>query len=170
MVGYDIQAILGAIVFFLPAYVANMSAGFFGGGRPLDFGKTTWDKRRILGNGKTIRGSFGGTISGVLYKVGENLYLSMSLSNGLFLAFLLSFGAIFGDIVGSFIKRRLGIESGESAPLLDQLDFVIGALFFAGIIVEITVETTIILLIISPIGHLSVNILGFLLHKKEVPW
>ncbi len=170
MSGYDLQAVIGAFIFFLPAYVANTAAGFLGGGRPLDNGKRMRDGRRIFGEGKTVRGTIGGISAGVIFRLGENVYHSEPLSAGAALAFSLASGAIVGDITGSFIKRRLGCESGESAPLLDQLDFVIGALFFASLITPLAQETIIILLIISPIGHLGVNIAGYLLHKKEVPW
>lgn len=170
MIGYDIQAVIEAFIFFLPAYVANTAAGFFGGGRPLDMTKKMWDGRRVFGEGKTIRGTIGGISTGVIFRFGQNMYHSELLSAGVFLAFLLASGAIVGDITGSFIKRRLGCESGESAPLLDQLDFVIGALFFASFTISLSLETIIILLIISPVGHLGVNIAGYLLHRKEVPW
>jgi CDP-2,3-bis-(O-geranylgeranyl)-sn-glycerol synthase len=164
------QEIIGAIVFFLPAYVANTAAGFFGGGRPIDFGKNFSDGRRFFGDGKTFSGTLIGILAGVLYKIGENFFSAQGVFSALTLALLLSTGAMAGDIGGSFFKRRIGIASGESAPFLDQLDFVIGALFLAGLIVELRIETVIILLIITPIGHLGVNIIGFLLHKKEVPW
>ena len=170
MAVYDITAIISSFVFFLPAYVANTGAGFFGGGAPVDRGKTLWDGRRVFGDGKTLRGTIGGVFSGTLYIVVENLYFSRPLSTNLIIAFTLAFGAIFGDLIGSFIKRRIDIGSGESAPFLDQLDFAIFALFLASFIVPLSAETVIILLLITPIGHLGMNITGFLLHKKEVPW
>jgi CDP-2,3-bis-(O-geranylgeranyl)-sn-glycerol synthase len=170
MVGIDFQAIIEAFVFFIPAYVANTSAGFFGGGVPLDRRIRLWDNRRLFGKGKTINGTVAGILSGTLYRLIENLLFSRAFLNGLGLAFLLAFGAMSGDLFGSFIKRRIGIESGESAPFLDQLDFAIGALFLASFVATIPMETVIILLLITPIGHLGVNIMGFLLHKKEVPW
>jgi CDP-2,3-bis-(O-geranylgeranyl)-sn-glycerol synthase len=162
--------IFSAFVFFLPAYVANTGAGFFGGGRALDRGRVLWDGRRVFGSGKTVRGTLAGILVGTLYKVVENLATAQPVGRELMLAFLLASGAMGGDLVGSFIKRRIGIESGESAPLLDQLDFALGALFLATFITPISTQTIIILLLITPIGHLGVNITGFLLHRKEVPW
>jgi CDP-2,3-bis-(O-geranylgeranyl)-sn-glycerol synthase len=162
--------IIEAIIFFLPAYVANTAAGFFGGGAPLDFGRDLWDGRRVFGDGKTINGTLAGILFGVIYKIFENIFFSAGLLSNLDIAFLLSFGAISGDLAGSFIKRRISIERGESAPFLDQLDFAIGALLLASLVTFIPTETIIILLLITPIGHLGVNIIGFILHKKEVPW
>lgn len=170
MTGTTFQVIIRALVFFIPAYVANTSAGFFGGGAPLDRRVRLWDNRRLFGEGKTINGTAAGILIGTIYRLVENMVLSKAVLSGLLLAFLLSFGAMMGDILGSFIKRRIGIESGESAPFLDQLDFAIGALFLASFVAPISMETVIILLLITPIGHLGVNILGFLLHRKDVPW
>ena len=170
MVAVDFSQIFAAFVFFLPAYVANTGAGFFGGGSALDRGRVLWDGRRVFGSGKTVRGTLAGIGVGTLYKIFENIVGTQPVSNELLLAFLLSAGAMGGDLVGSFIKRRIGIESGESAPLLDQLDFALGALFLATFITPVSTETVIILLLITPIGHLGVNITGFLLHRKEVPW
>ncbi len=166
----DTGLILDSFFFFLPAYVANTAAGFFGGGAPLDIEKNLWDKKRIFGDGKTIKGTLAGVLCGVLYPVLKNLYLQLEMFFQFPLALMLSFGAIGGDILGSFIKRRIGIESGESAPFLDQLDFAVGALFLATFVTPVSMETVIILLLITPIGHLGVNIMGYLLHKKEVPW
>jgi len=47
----------------LPAYLANSSAVVLGGGPPVDMGKEFGDAR-LLGDGKTWRGFFGGTLSG----------------------------------------------------------------------------------------------------------
>lgn len=156
-----IESILSAIYFFLPAYAANICACLLGHGRPVDLGKNFIDGRRILGDGVTIRGSAIGIVSGSILGL---------FNEKLFLAFLLSSGAIAGDAAGSFIKRRLGMPRGAPAPLLDQLNFVVGALFFASFAVEIPLQTVIILFVITPIGHLAVNKTGYLLKLKDVPW
>ena len=43
----------------------------------------------------------------------------------------LCFGALLGDIVESFFKRRAGKERGEDWIPFDQLDFLLGALFLS---------------------------------------
>lgn len=115
-----------AIYFMLPAYVSNLSGLAFGGGTPMDKGKTLSDGYRIIGNGVTWKGFISGTILGTLVG-GIQGFLSINLTqisggiitlnvfqsipNGLILGFILAFGALLGDAVGSFIKRRLGISS-----------------------------------------------------------
>ncbi|MFH1773403.1 MAG: CDP-2,3-bis-(O-geranylgeranyl)-sn-glycerol synthase [Methanobacteriota archaeon] len=170
-----IESILSAIYFFLPAYVANICACLLGYGRPFDFGKNFLDGRRILGDGVTIRGSAAGIASGSILGFfmayfNNPLLPYATFNEKLFLAFLLSSGAILGGAAGSFIKRRLGMARGVHAPVLDQLNFVVGALFFASFAAEIPLQTVIILFILTPIGHLAVNKTGYLLKLKNVPW
>jgi CDP-2,3-bis-(O-geranylgeranyl)-sn-glycerol synthase len=167
--------ILDALYFFIPAYIANTFACILGRGRPVDLGRNFIDGKRILGDGVTIRGSASGIacgmIAGLLMAPFENPFLSSaSFQEKLLLAFLLSFGAIFGDAAGSFIKRRLGMEKGAPAPVLDQLNFVVGGLLFASLMAEIPAKAIAVLLIFTPFGHLIVNKMGYILKMKEVPW
>ena len=155
------ELIIQTILFLFPAYITNVCACLFGGGAPLDFGKNFLDGKRILGNGKTFRGSiFGfssGSITGIL--LGDPLT-----------GILLSAGAITGDVIGSFIKRRFGIDRGAPAPILDQLDFVAGALIFASPSTHLPLEMIISSFLISLPLHLTVNFLGFRMGLKDVPW
>ena len=136
---------LVAMYFMLPAYISNLSGLAFGGKTPVDLNKTFIDNKRIIGNGVTFKGLFFGTLFGTIVggligmiglnipKLTGNLILinfPTTLTSGLIYGFLLALGALVGDAIGSFIKRRIGLESGDPAPLLDQLDFVFGALLF----------------------------------------
>ena len=47
------------------------------------------------------------------------------------ITFSLCFGALCGDIIESFFKRRIGKNRGENWIILDQLDFILGALMFS---------------------------------------
>ena len=49
----------------IPALLPNSAAVLFGGGTPIDFGRS-WRGARILGDGKTWRGLFGGVFAGVI--------------------------------------------------------------------------------------------------------
>jgi len=64
-----------AIWFGLPAWIANASPVLGGGGRAIDGGRFYRDGRRILGDGKTIRGFIVGIIFGVLTGLGQMLAL-----------------------------------------------------------------------------------------------
>lgn len=179
-------AILGVVYFMLPAYVSNLSGLAFGGGKPIDGGKNYKDGRRIIGNGVTWKGFINGTIIGtcvglVLGIIGTyfgdlstitggiiDLHVYGSVIGGLILGFLMAFGALFGDMVGSFIKRRMGLQSGQAAPFMDQLDFVIGALILSLLVVRISWKFFIIIVLLSLILHLGANTIAYLLGIKDV--
>ena len=55
-------ALIVAFWLMLPAYVPNNFAAIFGGGTPLDMGRVFQDGERALGDGKTFRGTFAGTV------------------------------------------------------------------------------------------------------------
>lgn len=155
------------IYFMLPAYLANVSALTFGGGVPLDFGRDFRDGRRILGDGVTWRGTIIGTLIGTLIGLIQGI-ISGNILQGLLLGFTLGAGALLGDAAGSFIKRRLNISRGRPAPILDQLDFVVGALLLSSLIVPLEPVLILLVLLITIILHLSANILAYSMGIKEV--
>lgn len=169
------EIIIVALWFILPAYLANSSAAFFKGKTPIDGGKKFSDKRPIFGMGKTIEGFSFAVVAGILVSYAQNLaYPLINVPNlvemNVSLGFLLAFGAMFGDLCGSFIKRRMKIPRGSPAPLLDQLDFVFGAMFFSALAVPLNAELFLILIIITPVIHLITNIVGYLWKIKKEPW
>ena len=180
-----------AIYFMLPAYLANASALTFGGGTPLDMGRSMNDGRRILGDGVTWKGTIIGILIGMavglvqgaisgnivhdLLIIGDpgiaNLVQGTITSNavqGILLGLVLGSGAVIGDACGSFIKRRFKVERGRPVPLMDQLDFVVGALVFASLVVMIPLSLIIIIVVISVFLHLGTNIIAYLLGLKNV--
>lgn len=162
--------LIRAIWIILPAYIANLTACTFGDGKPLDFHRSFLDGRRILGDGVTIRGAVAGTCFGTLTCVVQSPFSPYTLPFSLKLGFLLSFGAIFGDLVESFFKRRVGKPRGSPLPLLDQLDFVVGALVLSYPLLDLTVGILAIIIILTPILHFTTNYVGYRLKLKEVPW
>ncbi len=60
-----LETVFVAFWTMLPAYVPNNTAVLFGGGPPIDGGRT-WRGSRILGDGKTWRGTAGGILAGAL--------------------------------------------------------------------------------------------------------
>ncbi|NPA86862.1 MAG: CDP-2,3-bis-(O-geranylgeranyl)-sn-glycerol synthase [Candidatus Diapherotrites archaeon] len=153
------------VLWFLPAYVANATATFskkFPRTHPVD-GGLTLGGRRILGDGKTVEGSLIGIISGTM--AGLVVYSVLGLPSPLE-SFLLATGAMLGDMLGSFIKRRLGLPRGSEAPLLDQLDFVIGAF----LLVPPPPDWAVIILVVTPLLHRMGSILGHRMGVKNEPW
>jgi len=185
-----VLAILRAIWLMVPMLIPNSAAVLFGGGTPVDFGRKMKDGTRILGDGKTWRGLAGGTLSGMvlgLIQVGIMTALDVPswtydpcILCTVFILFLLAFGSMFGDMLGSFLKRRIKIARGAKAPGLDQYDFLIGTLiliipiewawFYENMIDGIYWVGFIGLIILIPFMHRAMNIIGFKMGKKDVPW
>jgi len=178
---FSICILVEAVWLAIPIYAANGLVPLIRGKRPLDFGKKFIDGRRVLGPGKTIEGFVAGCIIGAVIALVEQLafpYLPWHLSDvpltivamSPALGFLLGFGAMSGDSLGSFIKRRLNIKRGRPAPLLDQLDFIIGALLISSIAITIKLEWFVLLAILTPVFHWVSCAIGYLLHVKKEPW
>jgi len=194
----DYTIIVQAFWIVIPIYVANASAVIVGGGTPIDFGKTWKDGRRILGAGKTWRGLFAGAFLGMTAGFGLAVvasYLSTSEYSFLGLTdfegfplmipilFSLCFGALLGDVIESFFKRRLGKDRGQDWVPFDQLDFLVGALLFSFLVSEflyvfhitshqwfflhITIWHILILLVVTPFIHITTNVLFRKMKQKQ---
>ncbi|MHB1435151.1 MAG: CDP-2,3-bis-(O-geranylgeranyl)-sn-glycerol synthase [Thermoplasmata archaeon] len=184
---------LAAVIWvLLPALIANAFATFpRGRGPPMDFGRVwPWDGRRILGRSKTWSGFLCGSLGAVPFGLLEawliliappNLQvvpsLGPSLAAALPLVLMVSVGAMIGDAVGSFLKRRVGRPSGARTLLLDQLPFVLvpigaGLIAYPELFVSVFGNPTAVLwLLVLTLGlHASFNWIGFKLGLKRVPW
>jgi CDP-2,3-bis-(O-geranylgeranyl)-sn-glycerol synthase len=155
-----------ALIFIFPAYCANAFPVIAGGGPPLDLGKTFFDGKPIFGKNKTIRGFFFGLAIGVAVGLLEIMLFSYPL----LFCVLSPLGALSGDLAGAFVKRRLGIAPGGLLPIIDQIDFVIGAILFSLPLAIIYWELAIAVIIITPPIHLLTNFLAYKLKLKNNPW
>ena len=153
--------------FLIPAYVANAVPVLFGGDPPLDFGKYFVDGERIFGVNKTVKGFLSGFVLGSAISLIEELILMKEL---ILLGVLASFGSMLGDLFGSFIKRRLRISPGSSLLIVDQLDFIIGALVITFPIYRFSHSMLLLILMITPPIHILANIVAYLLNLKRTFW
>lgn len=158
------------VCFMLPAYAANMAPPFVrfwtGWNPPLS--------RRWLGSHKTVLG----VIAGVLTAIATSLIQAaigwdggiMTDLGWLGLGFRLGFGAMAGDAVKSLFKRRLGIAPGRPWIPFDQLDFATGALLLAGPSAALSASDILVIFVVTFVGDLAVNRLGYALGVRETPW
>ncbi|MBS7616003.1 CDP-2,3-bis-(O-geranylgeranyl)-sn-glycerol synthase [Candidatus Bathyarchaeota archaeon] len=159
--------IVEALKFIFPAYCANATPVIVGGGLPLDFGKKFYDGKPIFGKNKTFRGFFFGLAIGTIVGILEALYFP---GYPFTFGFILSLGALLGDLAGAFLKRRLGLASGELLPVVDQIDFVLGALVFALPLNILYLELALTVLVITPPLHVLTNVAAYKLGLKTNPW
>ena len=183
--------ILNSLYFILPAYFANMCPIIFKwipfGGKPVNEG--------LFGSHKTWRGFYVGYIGALIIlalqfylqkkgltipinpdnfafysKNNAGTLLDYEQINIFFYAFLFGIGAITGDTLKSFFKRRLKIAPGQPWFPFDQLDFIVGALVFLSPFYITPWKNTLVILIITPLLHFLANATAYLLRLKKVWW
>jgi len=174
-----IYEIAYALWFILPAYIANAFPVIFGGGLAIDMGKKLPDGKPIFGSHKTVRGFIAGLIAGILTSIGQTVALPYNPLSDFVLPFqfnvligsMIALGALVGDLIHSFIKRRIGLVEGSPLPVADQLDFVLGAILFSlPVSASPRLLTVILVIVITPPMHLLTNFIAYLLGVKKTPW
>ena len=164
--------ILKSLYFFLPAYIANMMPVLMRKvpllGMPIS--------EKLFGENKTWRGLAVAPLAGIiifaLQKFAYNKgFVSLALIDyagfSILLGLLLGLGAILGDLVKSYYKRKAGVAPGHPLLVWDQLDFVVGGVLFSLFLYVPPAEVVFILVVISPLLHLGVNYLGYLLGIRK---
>jgi CDP-2,3-bis-(O-geranylgeranyl)-sn-glycerol synthase len=191
VVNPHLEVLIRVLWVLTPVFAANALATLpKGRGPPMDFGRNFVDGRRILGSSKTWSGFLFGTFvaapiallqAWLILIAPPNLQLvphyGPSVLASLPVAFLLTGGAMTGDAVGSFIKRRLGYGSGDRVFGLDQLPFVLlpiglGLVLFPTIFVSafFSLEALLWVLLLTLGLHALFNWIGFKVGTKKVPW
>ncbi len=195
-----ILIVAGSLLYIAPAYATNASMVIWGrNGTPIDGGKKFFDDKRIFGAGKTWQGLGGGIVTGTIVgiilmiisiyiiwpyvqvQVGLfpmdladmnylNAFFNPPLLLGSLRVLLICIGAPLGDLIGSFIKRRLNLERGAPAPIIDQLDFLLGAIFLAYIIFPLWWMYIIFALLVTLLLHVLANTLAYKLGFSKEPW
>ena len=161
-----VTLVVEAFKFIFPAYCANAAPVLAGGGLSMDFGRNFFDGRRIFGKNKTFRGFFFGLAVGVAVGLTEHVVFSYPL----LFCFLSPLGALLGDLTGAFLKRRLDIAPGGLLPVVDQVDFVVGAVLFSLPLSIISWQLAVTVLLLTPPIHLFTNFVAYKLKLKRNPW
>lgn len=142
----NIDTLVLTVFYFLPAIIANASPPIFS---RLKFIQPIFIpiSVRLFGKHKT----WGGLICGI------NLASITSLlqNRGYEIGLILGIGALSGDLIKSYFKRRYGIKEGHYIPF-DTIDWIIGAIT-SGFIYEISLR-----------GDSFLNHLSDILNKD--PW
>lgn len=190
-----LNIILSSLYFILPAYFANTCPVLL---QWLPFGQPI--NKKLFGANKTWRGfytAYFGALailflqfylqksgvfpsvstildSSILTAASENGYITPLLDYeniNLFLyAFAFGIGALTGDLIKSFFKRRLSIKPGQPWVPFDQLDLVIGALIFISPFYLPSWIVILTILIVTPLLHLLANFVAYSLKLKKVWW
>lgn len=148
--------------------MANSTPVLLGGGAPIDQGREFIDARPILGTNKTVKGFTYGLLLGSAAGIAEAaLFANYGL---VFVGVVASLGALLGDLFGAFVKRRLDIPPGNPLPVVDQLDFILGALLLTSPLLQLTLGAILILIAVTMPIHLLSNAIAYMLRLKSRFW
>lgn len=182
-----VKDLLFVFWFFGPAGLSNLAA--FASGKipllkrynqPVD-GGLKFRGKRILGSHKTIRGFIAGIIAGILCVLFEVLlysqfafirdivFIDYTIINTVLLGFLLGFGALAGDAAKSFFKRQRNISPGKSWVPFDQIDYIVGGIFFSALYIQLDLWYYFLLFVLFLLLHPAHTFLGYLLKLKNEP-
>jgi CDP-2,3-bis-(O-geranylgeranyl)-sn-glycerol synthase len=139
-----------------------------GGGVPIDRGREFIDGRPILGTNKTVKGFAYGLLLGSTAALAEAALFSNYVL--VLVGIVASLGALLGDLFGAFLKRRLNIPPGHSLPVIDQLDFILGALLLTLPVLNVTAGAVLILVMATIPIHLFSNAAAYVLRLKKRLW
>ena len=92
---------------------------------------------------------------------------STQFQYSILLGFVLSLGALTGDLIESFIKRRLNRVPGSFLPVADQIDFILGAFLFSIPVSPPSLPAVLIILLITIPIHFLTNLGAALLNIKN---
>ena len=182
-----ILLILQSMYFIVPAYFANMAPVIAKKAKILEKTNRPIDKNKqfkgkpLFGKNKTYRGFIVAIVAGIilayvqmfLYNVPFFRWVSiLDYSNPLLIGFLLGAGAITGDLIKSFFKRRINMKSGQKFIPFDQTDFVFGAYLFAYPFYHSIITLPLILtsIITSFALHIIANHISFYLNIRNEKW
>ena len=163
--------LLNGLIFILPAYFANTVPVYINGIGRLDGGLNFFDGKPLLGANKSIGGLISATLAGGLLGISSFYFFHQIMGDyPIWIGFVQGFGAMVGDAVGSFIKRRFTFKPGQAFPVMDQIGFVIFAYMLVYIFHSIPIEWPLLILPATMILHLFANSVAYKMGWKDVWW
>ncbi len=132
------------------------------GACPVDLGTRFFDGRPLLGESKTIRGLISSFVCTVILAP----ILGLNISIGI----VISAGAMVGDLLSSFAKRRLGLQASDRALVLDQVPESLIPILFVYEYVDLSIIDTIILVSAFVVLELVLSPILFRLNIRRRPY
>ncbi len=129
---------------------------------PIDCHLNFFDGRRLLGASKTIRG----LVAALLTTTAGAAIMGLPAALGA----LVGIGAMCGDLISSFLKRRLGIPSSGMALGLDQIPEVMLPLLIVQPRCGLDWEDILKLTLLFLVFELFISRILFRLHLRKQPY
>jgi CDP-archaeol synthase len=129
---------------------------------PIDGGLQFFDGRPLFGPSKTIRG----LVSAVLVTSASAPLIGVTWQTGALIGSL----AMAGDLVSSFLKRRLKLPSSSKATGLDQVpESLLPALACRGLLALSVLDIAVCVLVFF-VGEIVLARLSYWLHFRDRPY
>ena len=161
--------------------------------KPMDFGKSLKDGKRIFGDNKTFKGFIGYMVISIVCTVlwgilcdnvaylQKHNFLYVNYDNTLvyniIMGLLIGLAYAMFELPNSFIKRRLGIESGNTLntnnvlkyifAIVDQCDSLIGCVLVIWLVYPLGLANYILYVFLGLVTHLAVNMILFIFKLRK---
>jgi CDP-diglyceride synthetase len=129
---------------------------------PLDGGATLFDGHPVFGPSKTLRG--------VLLALLVTPLVALAMELSWQLGLLVAGGTMAGDLVSSFVKRRMGRDSSSMALGLDQIPESLVPLLLSALLVPLGVIDILAGVAIFSVAAPIVSRLCFYLRLRDQPY
>jgi CDP-2,3-bis-(O-geranylgeranyl)-sn-glycerol synthase len=129
---------------------------------PLDGGLTFPDGAPLLGAAKTVRGVAAAIVASTLGAITVGLPASVGA--------LVGAGAMAGDALSSFIKRRIGLPPSSRATGLDQIPESLLPLLLCRLMLPLTAIDIAIVVALFLFGEIGLSRLLYRAHLRDRPY
>ena len=162
--------LLQLVYLMLPVYLANMAPPFVkywhGWNPPISVA--------LLGSHKTVIGFSMGIAVAVIttfvqFRIGWEGSL-LRTGHWYDTGIAAGVGAMAGDSIKSFFKRRLEIPPGQRWIPFDQLDFILGGLVALHFFIPLSWTDIVLICAVSFVGAVLANHVSFYLGIRETQW
>jgi len=170
--------VLQAFYFILPAGIANMFPVLL---RKLPLSGSFPIHEKLFGKNKTrkwlISWRFWASMTLLIQSIlasqwhfAEFALLDYSSISFVIYWFLFGVWALVWDLSESYVKRRMWIPPWWAFFPRDQLDRVVWSLIFVSLVFVLPLAHIWVLIILTPVLHGLINIVGYLVGLKDVWW
>ncbi|BCM20910.1 CDP-archaeol synthase [Mesorhizobium sp. J8] len=129
---------------------------------PIDGGWRFWDGQPLLGQSKTLRGCALAILTAAI----GGAVVGLGVSTGT----LIGLAAMAGDMLSSFLKRRLRLASSAEAPGLDQVPESLLPLVLVRGLADLSALDVLIGVAAFWVGELLVSRLLYMLRIRDKPY
>jgi len=130
--------------------------------RPIDGGCRFFDGAPVFGRSKTYRG--------ILAAIAATLVAAAVIGPSIQLGLIVGIGAMAGDLMSSFAKRRMKLPSSSQSTGLDQIPESLIPLLMAETLLPLTVGEITAIVIVFLVGQIALARLFYALKWRDEPY